>query len=77
MSHEARLSRLGLSHLADKPEELSRELNRRAAEIKEREKVASAKLEARRKELESMTPEQREKEEAAIRERLREKFAQM
>ena len=80
MSHEARLSRLGLSHLADKPEELSKELDKRIAVIREQEKAANERHEARLKLLESMTPEQRAKDEAdrsaAFRAKMQEMFHQ-
>lgn len=36
MSEEARLERLGLLHLKDKPEELKKEMERRRAEFKRR-----------------------------------------
>ena len=38
MSTEERLDRLGLRHLADKPKELLKELNRRIAEIRKEER---------------------------------------
>ncbi len=47
MSTEARLDRLGLSHLADKPEELERELLRGKQEFDQAQKEANMKRKAR------------------------------
>jgi hypothetical protein len=49
MSTENRLRRLGLDHLADKPEELRKELSKQVASIKARE--AELKEELRQKRL--------------------------
>ena len=51
MSTEARLKRLGLWHLHDKPEELSKELRR---QIEIDQKTVAKGLEEKRKRLEAM-----------------------
>ena len=48
MSTEERLDRLGLRHLADKPKELLKELNRRIAEIRKEEREWEKKRRKRR-----------------------------
>ncbi len=47
MSTEARLDRLGLSHLADKPEELERELREGRERLRKQAESGEAKRKAR------------------------------
>lgn len=54
MSTEARLARLGLLHLIDKPDELRKELERRAEERRPVEEAERKLVEERRKFLDDL-----------------------